>query len=73
MTAPVFVYDQPMSPNLRERTIRILLRITEEQVPPMASDRFKKLRADCRKLLADLITEGGKEPQKKDARLLDAT
>jgi hypothetical protein len=68
MTAPVFVYDQPMSPNLRERTIRVLLRITDEQVPPMASDRLKTLHADCRKLLADLITEGSNDSQKKDAR-----
>jgi hypothetical protein len=40
--------------DIREPTVRLLLRITDEQVPLFGSERLKTLHADCRKLLDDI-------------------
>ncbi len=45
---------RPQKKTLREKTIAILLRITDEQVPLFNSQRLHTLHADCRKLLDDI-------------------
>jgi hypothetical protein len=46
-----------MSAALREKIIRLLLRITDEQVPLLCSDRLRTVHKDCRVLLDELTKE----------------
>lgn len=46
-----------MTAKLREKLIRLLLRITDEQVPLLCSDRLRNVHRDCREALDELLKE----------------